>query len=688
MVLTIMGLLAAMVVPVLGHLNTRERERITRQKMEQIRRALMGDPDRFDANGRRIIGGYVGDMEAWPDLWEAAPQVRETVVGTPPDFDPESASNDAIYYYRPMGSFGAKNWRWGRYPTDPQPSPAYRKLTNAAGNSDHIGGLETENEGQPRGLWTDQPSGEQASQLDPDRWKGPYLVYPRDYKPEDSDHLATDDGGYRLLAPVYNPGLGAEEWEEGDYAPADGDLGEHYDQKEDFRLKQTDGRLADAWDRAFRFFITEDPDHAGETLFWIISEGADYEGTYPTKGDCGTGSWTVDADDRMGTKYDASASDPKGYNPDDPYNEDNIVMTISSIEWRAVFAERNLRKAQQIEALMLQVRRALIGTATAGEDGFNSGYTGALCRWPALFRWEDNGTTGDESDDFWDDQNEDATPESYTKGQPRGLWSDAPNTGEDASAVEFDRLPAPALVISDPSTTIGTGSGPGIGWQGPYLPPPIAQGKDEQLIDGWGRELLFFLDDGVDDQLNTDDDRLLVLSRGADGKFDFATTDADYQEPASFTEEVDVTAYDPNDSGGYNADNLVMILRGSDWLPGWLTLETLVVENATSGITKARFVSGIDASGNLLSKLFTAGTDGSLSGTTWTLGPTALQFDSTDSACTGTRQLVVWEDNGTTNDAVDSGELQTTINYNLYPHNGHEPRTNLNLDTNLFIAAP
>jgi hypothetical protein len=347
---------------------------------------------------------------------------------------------------------------------------------------------------------------------------------------------------------------------------------------------------------------------------------------------------------------------------------------------------------------MEQVRRSLIGTATAGEDGFNSGYTGALCRWPALFRWEDNGTAENETDDFWDDQNEESTPVSYTKGQPRGLWSDEPNTGADSAEVDFDRLPAPALVITDPSATISTGSGPGIGWNGPYLPPIIAQGKEEQLVDGWGRELLFFLDDGSDDVLHTEDDRLLVLSRGPDGLFDFGDSDTlpegavdgnnDYLQPASFTESVDLSSYEPNNSGGHNADNLVMILRGSDWLPGWLTLETLVVENATNGTTKARFVYGIDASGNLLSELFTAGTEGSLIGTTWTLGPTALQFDDTGTACTGTRQLVVWQDNGTTNDAVDSGELHTRLNYNLYPHNGHEPRTNLTLDTNLFIAAP
>ncbi|WP_448871209.1 prepilin-type N-terminal cleavage/methylation domain-containing protein [Desulfobulbus propionicus] len=690
-VLTVMGLLAAMVYPAMGYLNNRERERITRQKMGQIRRALVGDPDRFDEAGRRIIGGYVGDMEAWPDLWEAAPQVKEAVTGTPPDFDPEDSGNPSVYYYRPMGRFVAGSWRWGRYPQDPQPSQDFRKLTNAASNSDHIGGLETENEGQPVGLWSDDPGGEEADRLDTSKWKGPYLVRPTDNKPEDSGHLAQSDDQYYRLEPAYGTGP-TESWEDGNYAPALPDAGEHGDDKEKFRLLQTDGRLADGWDRAFRFFITSDPDHAGESLFWIISEGADHEATYPTKGTCAATSWTVDPDDRMGTKYDATAADPKGYNPDDPSNQDNIVMTISSAEWRAVLAERNQRRRQQTEALMERVRRALIGTTTAGEDGFNSGYTGALCRWPGLFRWEDAGTTDDKTDDYWDDRNEDTTPASYTKGQPRGLWTDQPNTSGEAAAIEFDRLHEPALTITDPSTTIGTGSGPGIGWHGPYLPPPLGSGADNRLVDGWGQELLFFLD--------TANNQLLALSRGPDGRFDFGDTDTlpegapdgtnDYQEPADWIEAVDVTGYDPNDTNGHNADNVLMILRGTDWRPGWLSLETLSVKNATTGVTKARFVSGVDASGVVQSVLYTAGTDGSLTGTTWTLGPLpeALRYDGTDDACTGARQLVVWQDDGATADAVDSGELHTTINYNLYPHNGHEPRTNLNLDTTTFTAAP
>ena len=66
-------------------------------------------------------------------------------------------------------------------------------------------------------------------------------------------------------------------------------------------LLQTEGRLTDGWGRALRFFITSDPNHAGSTIFWILSEGPDGAGTYPAKGTCGAHVWTVDAADIMDT---------------------------------------------------------------------------------------------------------------------------------------------------------------------------------------------------------------------------------------------------------------------------------------------------------------------------------------------------------------------------------------------------
>lgn len=651
-VISILIFIAAMVYPAAGRLSDLERERITRERMEEIRRAIVGDPDRFDAEGLRIIGGYVGDMGAWPDLYEAAAQQRQNVGGNPV-FNLNNAGNPNNFYYRPMGHFVGNGWQWD-YP--------YRRLTDdTTHDNDHIGGLETENEGQPVGLWIDDPTGDGSQMLDPARWQGPYLVPPTDGKPEDALQFAKNDGEYEELEPLFSGG--AETWEDGDYNPSSGDPGEHFDEKEDFRLRQNEYRMEDGWNRAIRFFITADPAHAGESIFWMISEGLDFEGTYPAKGTVGG---TIPAD-TMANSYD----------PTDSYNVDNIVMKIHSHEWQAVFDELNQRRRGRTEDLFSIIRRALIGESTPATGGFNSGFTGALCRWPRLFQWEVATTS-------WDDES--AASVSYTKGQPRGLWNGTPNVADAA-----DNLPASSLAVA------------GIGWSGAFLPSSFGTGDEEKLVDGWGREILFFKD--------AVHDNLLILSRGPDGMFDFYDTDTlpagapdgmdDYLDPASPAEAVDNTTYDPNGANGYNADNVVMLVEILGWQPGWFTLEKFTVFNATAGAngTKAMFVYGYDsATATILSSILTAAVltdeDGDAVVDDWARGGPApneafLYTDVTvDTAVTGTRALVLWNDTDG-NNAVDSGEGHWRMNYNLYTHNGHEPRNELIVDTGLhFIPAP
>jgi hypothetical protein len=139
----------------------------------------------------------------------------------------------------------------------------------------------TENEGQPRGLWTRFPEDtahnlgtavniHNASAKNWTTTAGGAPTCCRRWitSPRMPSHYATTDGEYEQLAPT---ALGPKAWEDGDYTALGG--GEHFDEKESFRLRQTDDRLADGWNRALRFFITEDPD--GETkTFWILSEGA------------------------------------------------------------------------------------------------------------------------------------------------------------------------------------------------------------------------------------------------------------------------------------------------------------------------------------------------------------------------------------------------------------------------------
>lgn len=647
LVLLILGFLAAMVYPAAGVFNTKERERITLKKIETIRHAIVGAPDRFDENGRRIIGGYVGDMGEWPDLYEAAPECKNSTCS---DFDPQGDAAElesSNYYFRPTGHFSGTHWVWD--------SPFRRLTDDTSGNCyDHIGGLSTENEGQPIGLWSDDPIGDgEDDRLDPDHWHGPYLVPPTDSRPEDAEQFAKSDSDYEAIEEID---------EEGGYAELEESHPEYHDEKEAFRLRQTSGRLEDGWNRALRFFISDDPERDDATIFWIISEGADGKGTYPNKGSWASLSgWTNDADDTMSTAYDADASDPKGYNPDAEYNEDNIVIKLHSYEWQTIIEERNEAKRLETERKFASIRRALVGDATAAEGGFNRGFTGSMGCWPALFQWEDNDTEEDSTDDVWDNEdNSTDTAVAYTKGSPRTLWTAAPSSSDD------DTLVSPVAATY------------GFGWIGPYLPAPSRNTKDQILLDAWGHTIFFFLDTGDDETRNTKDDRLLILSPGPDGKFDFLDTDTnddgdnDYLEADSPTEEIDLDDYDAADSNGYNDDNVIMEIDGTDWLPALLSLNLRVL-HATTNSTKAMFIRGCEWSEDTATYTTEVLTASSLSDedddgdeNDWALtSGFAYDADSDPPAISGNRQLIVWNDSDS-DGALSSGEAYVMVPVTLY----------------------
>jgi prepilin-type N-terminal cleavage/methylation domain-containing protein len=667
-VLFILGMIAALTVPAMGIFDDAARARITRERMECIRRAILGPDDRFDENGRPVIGGYVGDLRAWPDLWEPRAEVKPNFAGT--DWETPSALtpglgqgpdyilDPAFVFFRPFGCFEKSGWRWHR---------PYRKLYDDPAHNDHIGGLETENEGQPRGLWTrlpedlpfDLPGHPAPGQDLGDGWKGPYLAPPSADNAADSAHWAESDDDYQALEPAWHT-IGAhansETWEDGDYNPM-GELGEHFDDKEAFRLLQTEGRLTDGWGRALRFFITSDPNHAGSTIFWILSEGLDGAGTYPAKGTCGAHVWTVDVADIMATAYDES----------DSKNRDNIVMKLFSRDWEAIFAAEDQVRTQETEAGLARIRAALMGEAPIG---LNTGFTGDLVPWPRLFRWEDNGTPADETDDHWDDR--DPADTAYTKGQPRGLWTVAPNTADGTDNLAPSRW--------------------GVGWRHAYLAAPPGVGAQNLLTDDWGREILFFHDAA--------NDRLLILSRGADGRFDFGATNPGQTEPVNFTETLDVTGYVP--TAALNADNRHVIVARSDRQPGFFRLLGLTVLNAylgdpTHGTTKACFfrsdstpVAGVD----LLSPAVLTDEDGDLDADDWATGDgtpanPAFNYDDTTAwqVATGARYLVLWND-ADGNDAVDSGEDCMSIIYNVTAAAGSGQYDSITADTLDFGPVP
>lgn len=643
-VLTILGFLTAMVVPAMGVMDDRARERETVKRMERIRRAMLGNPDRYDEKGRRIIGGYVGDMGRWPDLWEARAELRQSWAGQGWDHGAGPAAglgqgpgyglDPGKAFYRPSGHFVKGRWRW---------HTPYRKLKNqwegAYANADHIGGLETENEGQPRGLWTryvedlnsDKISGHpQPGAVEGEAWKGPYINPPVDENLKDALHFAQSMDQYNALEPM-NHATGTppnhETWEDGSYATPE--LGELFDEKESFRLLQTDGRLADGWGRAFRFFITADKDRPGSTIFWMISEGPDHEGKYPNKGSCASHAWTEDTSDTMGNAYA----------PDDAYNQDNIVMKLFSYEWEAVLQEEKKEKEAETRRQLEAIRTAVLGEAPTG---LNYGFTGDLCRLPKLFRW-------DGASSVWDDG---APP--YTKGQPRELWIDTPN--RDGS----DNVPPSAH---------------GIGWRHRYLKDPGGIGGENFIRDAWGRELLFFYDTGHDS--------MLVLSRGGDGKFDLGSTTADFTEPEDMTEAVDLAGYDP--TATHNPDNLHIVIDKREWAPGYFRLAKLTVKNATVGTTRMRFFRGsADAASETVTAVSLVDADGDTVADDWVVGhgaAPALAFDDTtaEKVTTGARYLVIWNDTDGDNEPA-SGEKGVTFIYPLLGVPGSGDQGALSLD--------
>ncbi len=626
--LALMAMLAAMVWPALGRMDDDEREGITIRRMEEIREALLGPPERLDRDGNRIIGGFVGDMHRWPFLWEPRPEVRQDVSGVdwseptllPPgvgQYSGDDAQGEPLYelnpglvYFRPGGSFEGKRWKWHR---------PFRRVHADDSDNDHIGGPETENEGQPRGLWTrhveDLPVDLAEDHSRPgyvldDRWKGPYLVPPTDSQRDDSHHFARSDADYARLEPRWNGAT--ETWEDGDYDTVGG-LGEYFDEKERFRKLQSDDRLVDGWGHAFRFFITDDPEAPGESLFWVVSEGPDGDGTYPTKGDCSGFAWTVDSNDTMEQAYDPAAR----------YNQDNILMKLASRDWSSLLASERRRHERETETLIDRIARAVLGTSPTGE---NTGCTGNLLGgpepfshldFPILYLWEE--TPGE-----WD--HEDAFGDPYTRGQPRGLWTRTPTPYPE------DDLPAARF---------------GVGWHHAYLTPPAKTGADNRLVDSWGNPIQCF----------RDEDQLLVLSAGPDGLYDFG-------DPSDPAELVEISDY--NGTIPVNADNLVRILDKSEWTIGFLHLPKLTILNAASvtGALRCRLIGVFDrTTGVRADPTWTSGdngtlADGDLDGTEddWVLGVPAFRYNdtTTEHIASGPRYLVCWVDDG--DGAIETGE--------------------------------
>jgi hypothetical protein len=96
----------------------------TKRLLEMVRSALLGPQDAFDVAGRRIVGGYLGDLGRWPTLWQ---------------WDEEE----------------------NKWAVSPEPEEADQPTT-----------------GQPRGLWVWHTDEGESNFETGFAWRGPYLAEP------------------------------------------------------------------------------------------------------------------------------------------------------------------------------------------------------------------------------------------------------------------------------------------------------------------------------------------------------------------------------------------------------------------------------------------------------------------------------------------------------------------------------
>jgi len=321
------------------------------------------------------------------------------------------------------------------------------------------------------------------------------------------------------------------------------------------------------------------------------------------------------------------------------------VMKIHSHEFETVFDAETREKTDMTQNILEQIRRAVIGESPFGR---NAGYTGDMGSLPDLFQWEATPTPR------WDNADDSGTP--YTKGQPRGLWTETPNSADPGDDLAASRW--------------------GIGWRTRYLPAPDRQGENRVLTDAWGNSLGFF-----HDAANA---ALMVLSPGPDKAYDFG-------DPADPVEVLNIGDYDP--ALPENQDNLTLLILPRDFVPGFVEIQTLTVINATAGVTKARLFRGEgDAASQVRTAAVLIDADGDNTLDDWCFGSPgspAFQYDDTtpDTIWTGARYLVCWNDSDDNNE-IDSDEWFRAFVLNIKAEPGSTVIPHLTVNTGDFTEAP
>jgi len=397
LVLMLIGFFAVMAAPVIFQLDDAGRAKITQQRLGQIREAIVGRSGSVDSTGRKVTTGYVADMADLPDLYLGEFDkdtldwsYSETTALSPKlrtDDDPYDPANPAFRLIR----VPVQGEIWETRFADPArlSDPGYISFNDFV---DAIHLL------QPIDLWDDH---DRLELLPAGAWKGPYVTEPTDEYSKDTNHL--------------------------DYANDSESL------RREFRMRTTNGRLADGWGRSFIFW----PRYGnGATDLWIISEGPDRKSAWLAGNISPTGFH----------EYDSSHVD----------NLDNVVAIIHHNEWYEQNVGVRIARTREI---LEDVRTALLGPRNRFDEQGRpviGGYVGDLGELPKLYEFNDGSGTW-ELDDF--------------RGQALALWSR-----------EWAEAAVPMYEY-------------GFGWRGPYCQQPWGKTSGEQQIrDAWDRPLIFWRD--------------------------------------------------------------------------------------------------------------------------------------------------------------------------------------------------
>ncbi|MFI3270989.1 MAG: prepilin-type N-terminal cleavage/methylation domain-containing protein [Pseudomonadota bacterium] len=199
-VIAVLAILVTAVLPFGGRMMDQTKKDKTVQLLESIRFGLIGAEYAYDANGNRVIGGYIGDFGELPDLivhvWDTdnkAWLIRHEEDNALPDLYDTTVAND------------------------------YDKFNQNA---------------MPLALWTNFVSvnGTYQSIVDKDDWHGPYVVQTR-------DDFTNDDDVFTYTAPSSSE----------DFSNDD-----DVDENRKFWLRQGGGRLIDGWGSALLFYMDDE----------------------------------------------------------------------------------------------------------------------------------------------------------------------------------------------------------------------------------------------------------------------------------------------------------------------------------------------------------------------------------------------------------------------------------------------